>query len=146
MKPRAPVQPVGRTLWRRVGARIRARRTHFGFTNQRLADALGIDLRTYDAYEAGVEQVPAWVLTELAELLAVSMLWFFQDVTFEKERTQTAVPAAESGADGVYCVATLEERMSFLADSFCQLDLEGQQHLIAIVGALTRSRGKCTTD
>jgi len=74
------------------------------------------------------------------------MLWFFQDITFEKERTQTTLPTAESGADGVYWVATLEERMSFLADSFCQLDLEGQQHLIAIVGALTRSRGKCTTD
>src|SRR6516164_2127896 len=81
MKPRAPVQPVGRTLWRRVGVRIRTSRTHFRFTNQRLADALGIDLRTYDAYEACVEQAPAWVLTELAELLAVSMLWFFQDVT-----------------------------------------------------------------
>jgi len=142
MKARAPVQPIGSTLWRGIGERVRARRTHLGFTKQRLADTLGIELRAYDAYEAGVEEAPAWVLTQLADLLGVSMLWFFQDVTLEEESTQTGEPPTA----GIYCVATFEERMSFLADSFCKLDLEGQQHLLAIAGALTRNSGKGTTD
>jgi hypothetical protein len=41
-----------------------------------------------------------------------------------------------------YRVATLEERVEFLADSFRKLDLEGQQHLLALAGALSRIGGK----
>src|SRR5215475_6144184 len=142
MKPRAPVEHVGCTLWRRVGERIRRRRVHLGFSNKRLADELGIDPSAYDAYEAGRDQAPARMLSQIAELLGVSVLWFFQDITFEEETTEADAPRP----GGVYRVATLEDRMRFLSDSFRKLDLEGQQHLIAIAGALTQSSRKCTQD
>jgi len=141
MKPRAPVEHVDYTLWRRVGERIRLRRLHLGFSDERLAGELGIDPSAYDAYEAGGELAPARTLSQIAELLGVSVLWFFQDITFQEETTETAasVPA------GVYRVATLEDRMRFLSDAFRELDLEGQQHLIAIAGALTQTSRKCPT-
>ena len=142
MKPRAPVEHVGSTLWRCVGERMRRRRVHLGFSNKMLADALGVDPSAYDAYEAGGEQAPARMLSQIAELLGVSVLWFFQDITFEEEGTEPAV----SRPAGVYHVATLEDRMRFLSDSFRKLDLEGQQHLIAIAGALTQTRRKYTRD
>ena len=142
MKSRAPVEHVDGTLWRSVGERIRLRRVHLGFSNTKLAEELGIDPSAYDAYEAGGEQAPARTLSQIAELLGVSVLWFFQDITFEEETTEpvTLRPG------GVYRVATLEDRMRFLSDSFRKLDLEGQQHLIAIAGALTQSSRKCTRD
>jgi len=142
MKPRAPVEHVGCTLWRRIGERIRRRRVHLGFSTRRLADELGIELSAYDAYEAGREQAPARMLSQIAELLGVSVLWFFQDITFEEETTE---PAA-SRSDGVYRVATLDDRMRYLVDSFRKLDLEGQQYLIAIASALTQTSRKCTRD
>jgi hypothetical protein len=40
----------------------------------------------------------------------------------------------------------LEDRMRFLAESFRKLDLEGQQHLLAIAGALIQTSGKSTQD
>jgi len=142
MKLRAPVDDVGCTLWRGVGERIRNRRVHLGFSNKMLADELGIDPSAYDAYEAGGEQAPARILSQIADLLGVSVLWFFQDVTLEAETTE----AAASRPGGLYRVATLEDRMRFLAESFRKLDLEGQQHLIAIAGALTQTSGKSTQD
>jgi transcriptional regulator with XRE-family HTH domain len=142
MTSRAPVEPVGCTFWRRVGERIRRRRVGLGFSNKRLADELGIDLSAYDAYEAGREQIPARMLSQIAELFGVSVLWFFQDITFEEETPEPA--ASQPGRD--YRVATLDERMRFLAHAFRKLDLEGQQHLIAIAGALTQTSRKCTRD
>jgi transcriptional regulator with XRE-family HTH domain len=139
MKPRAPVEHVDYTLWRRVGERIRLRRLHLGFSNERLACELGIDPSAYDAYEAGGELAPARTLSQISELLGVSVLWFFQDITFQEKTTETAA----SVPGGVYRVATLEDRMRFLSDTFRKLDLEGQQHLIAIAGALTQTSRKC---
>ena len=43
----------------------------------RAIDKLGIDPSAYDAYEAGGEQAPARMLSQIAELLEVSVLWFF---------------------------------------------------------------------
>jgi transcriptional regulator with XRE-family HTH domain len=142
MKPRAPVEHVDGTLWHCVGERIRLRRLHLGFSNKMLAAELGIDPRAYDAYEAGGEQAPARTLSQIAELLGVSVLWFFQDITFPEETTEPATSVPR----GAYRVATLEDRMRFLSDSFRKLDLEGQQYLIAIAGALTQTSRKCPQD
>jgi transcriptional regulator with XRE-family HTH domain len=142
MKPRASDGHVGCPLWQCIGERIKARRTHLGLSSKWLADELGIDPQAYDAYEVGRDQAPARVLGQIAELLGVSVLWFFQDITFEADNSGTN--ASEPGS--VYRVATLEDRMRFLADSFQKLDLEGQQHLIAIAGALRQRSGKYSQD
>lgn len=142
MKPRTPADHVGCTLWQCVGERIRLRRVHLGFSTNMLADELGIDPSAYDAYEAGREQAPARMLSQVAELMGVSVLWFFQDATFAQETTEPA--ASQPG--GVYRVATLDDRMRFLTESFRKLDLEGQQYLIAIAGALTQKSRKSARD
>jgi hypothetical protein len=41
---------------------------------------------------------------------------------------------------GVYRVATLEDRITFLVNSFTKLDFERQQQLLAFAGALTNGR------
>lgn len=139
---RAPTQEFGRTLWIRIGDRLRIRRSQLGLSRSRVARELGIESRAYDAYEAGIERVPALLLTQLAELFDVPVFWFFEGIAPEKETAKKQV----SRPCGVYRVATPEQRMHFLVDTFRKLDLEGQQHLLTLAGALSRTCRKGAMD
>lgn len=111
-------------------------------TRNRVARELGIELGAYDAYEAGLERVPALLLTQIAELFDVPVFWFFEGIAFQPEPARTAAPRP----NGTYRVATPEQRMHFLVSTFRQLDLEGQQHLLALAGALSRTSRKGAMD
>src|SRR5262245_35152556 len=129
------------SIWLLVGKRIRARRLQRGHPVRHLAEELGVSLAAYVRCESGVAPLPAVQLSQLSKLLGVPIIWFFQD----------ASPAEESGSctdhdsPAAYRVATLEQRIGALADSFRKLDLEGQQHLLAIADALCRTDGKGKT-
>jgi hypothetical protein len=43
---------------------------------------------------------------------------------------------------GRYRVATVEDRVNYLISAFCKLDLEKQQELLAVAGALERSASR----
>ena len=133
---RAPVTPT-RSMWTVIGRRLRVRRTQLGVGIDQVADSLGVSPVTYAAYEAGTDQAPAFVLNQVAELLDVPLVWFFQDITFVPEEDEEAAVTTET--PHFFAVATLDQRIEALAQSFRQLDLEGQQHLLAIAGALSRS-------
>jgi transcriptional regulator with XRE-family HTH domain len=137
----APAEPHGGTLWLRIGRRLQRRRAELGLTVNEVARALAIAPRAYRALEEGSERVPASLLGQVAELFRVRVFFFFQDIDFADE-SASDVAASPHGA---YRVATLEERMEFLADSFRKLDLEGQQHLLALASALSRTSGKGET-
>jgi transcriptional regulator with XRE-family HTH domain len=53
----------------RIGAALRCARLGAGWTQERLAEALGVDQRTVSAYEAGRAAIAAWRLAHAAELL-----------------------------------------------------------------------------
>jgi transcriptional regulator with XRE-family HTH domain len=137
----ARAEPHGCTLWVRIGRRLQTRRTELGLTIEGAARELGIERRSYEAIEEGAEHVPAVLLTQIAELFRVRVFWFFEDIAFGDEDVQEVAPRPK----GTYRVATVEERVDFLADSFRRLDFEGQQHLLAIASALSRNGGKGRT-
>jgi transcriptional regulator with XRE-family HTH domain len=128
----------GCTLWIHIGGRLQARRIHLGLSIDNVAQELGIKPGAYDAYEAGVQLAPVLLLSRIAELFSVPVLWFFQDIRFHEDHGEMA--ATKSG--DVYRVATPDERAHYLADAFCKLDLEGQQQLLAIAIALCRTNPK----
>jgi transcriptional regulator with XRE-family HTH domain len=136
-----PAEPDGGTLWVRIGRRLQSRRTELGLTVSEVARVLAIAPKAYKALEDGIERVPASLLGQIAELFRVRVFFFFQDIDFADER---ACDVADS-PHGAYRVATLEERVEFLADSFRKLDLEGQQHLLALASALSRTGGRGET-
>ena len=138
---RAPAEPHGGTLWVGIGRRLQTRRTELGLTVNEVARALAMAPRAYKALEEGIERVPASLLGQIAELFRVRVFFFFQDIDFGDEGAAD-VAASPHGA---YRVATLEERVEFLADSFRKLDLEGQQHLLALASALSRTGGRGET-
>lgn len=132
---RLEADPCSSAVWMHVGRQLRRRRAELGFGIDHVARSAGISAGTYEGYELGV-QTPAVLLAELADLFSVPVVWFFQGVTREE---------AAAGGDAlavnpaVYKVATVEHRVQALADSFRKLDLEGQQHLLAVSRALSQA-------
>jgi transcriptional regulator with XRE-family HTH domain len=132
--------PGASAMWKLVGERLKLRRSELGLPIVRLVQNLALPTGTYESYEAGEAQVPAALLARIAEHFGVPVLWFFQDVVPPADNDWEDAPDAD--APRAYRVTTLDQRVDYLADSFRKLDLEGQQHLLAIVGALTRARGR----
>jgi len=133
--PRGPEVDAGTdAVWTGVGRQLRRRRHDLGFAIDYVARCAGISADDYERYEAGAP-IGAALLTQVADLFDVPVVWFFQDVA-HGELDEDDEAAAEPA---VYTVATTEHRAQALVDCFRRLDLEGQQHLLAISMALTRA-------
>jgi transcriptional regulator with XRE-family HTH domain len=132
----------GSSVWAGVGRQLRRRRTELGFSVDRVSRCIGISVDAYEDYEAGVP-IPASWLAQIADLFDSPVVWFFQDVAHEEPAEHGEAPATEPA---VYTVATVEHRAQALVDCFRRLDLEGQQHLLAISMALTRARASPMPD
>jgi transcriptional regulator with XRE-family HTH domain len=63
-----------------VGKRIRTRRLLLGMNQERLADALGLTFQQVQKYEAGANRVSASRLSATADILGVSISYFFGDL------------------------------------------------------------------
>ncbi len=127
----------GSALWMVIGRRLQIRRAELNVTVERVADELCIPSRIYAAYEAGVIETPALVLSQIADLFDVPVSWFFQDVDFGIEDDEE--PLDDGDSPGIFTVASEDERIQALSECFRSLDLESQQHLLAIAGALSQS-------
>src|SRR5919107_592625 len=63
-----------------VGARIRTRRLLLGMNQETLANALGLTFQQVQKYEGGANRVSASRLSQVAEVLSVSVSYFFEDL------------------------------------------------------------------
>ncbi len=80
-----------------VGNRVRLRRMMLGFSQDKLAQALGLTFQQVQKYERGANRVSASKLFEIARVLGVQISYFFQDLDGE---AATAVQGmAESAAE-----------------------------------------------
>lgn len=138
----AEVGACGSAVWAGVGRQLRRRRKELRFGIAHVASCVGISADSYEGYETGVP-VPASSLARIADLFDVPVVWFFQDIAPEEPAERGDAAAA---GPGVYTVATVEHRAQALVDSFRKLDLEGQQHLLAISMALTRASANAVPD
>ncbi len=78
-----------------VGERIRKRRTLLGYTQEQLADALGISYQQVQKYETGANRVSAGRLFQIAQRLDVSVAYFFDGL----ELTAQAASMPHGGAN-----------------------------------------------
>jgi len=120
------------TYFAQIGSRIRARRTHLGLSINSVARDLGIGADQYLLYETGAKLASELVLTRIAEYLGVPALWLSPNLALKPPNARKAMPRL----GGRYRVATAEDRVNYLIDTFCKLDLEGQQQVLAVAGAL----------
>lgn len=61
-----------------VGSRVRLRRAILGFSQERLAEALGLTFQQVQKYERGVNRVSASRLFHLGQILDVPVNYFFE--------------------------------------------------------------------
>ena len=144
MKPldgRSGAGARGGAVWMAVGRRLQQRRAELGFSADRVALWAGVPAEAYEGYENGTP-IPASLLAHVADLFGRPVVWFFQGIDHD-EPAGDEVPRDQPVT---YTVATVEHRIQALADSFRKLDFEGQQHLLAISKALSRSNADAARD
>ncbi len=67
------------SLDRRIGERIRLRRTELGMTQHQLAAALGVSYQQVQKYENGANRISAARLWQIGCRLEVPVGWFFDE-------------------------------------------------------------------
>src|SRR6266705_3141114 len=87
-------------LWLHLGNRLRFRREQLRVGALRAAAHVGVALQTYEEYETGVQLIPAKQLADLAELFAVPVFYFFEDLRIGEEKSN----AQQLKPDIVYAV------------------------------------------
>jgi transcriptional regulator with XRE-family HTH domain len=75
---------------RHVGARVRERRIMLGFTQQQLADLIGVTYQQAHKYERGINRISAGRLFEIAHVLSVPVNYFFEGLEGDEGRTISA--------------------------------------------------------
>lgn len=68
-----------------VGARLRQRRTLLGYSQEKLAEAVGITFQQIQKYENGANRVSAGRLFEFSKILQVPVNFFFESMDQQKE-------------------------------------------------------------
>ncbi len=63
-----------------VGSRVRVRRTLLGMSQERLAEELGITFQQVQKYEKGLNRIGASRLWDLAQVLGVSVDFFYDNL------------------------------------------------------------------
>jgi transcriptional regulator with XRE-family HTH domain len=98
-----------------VGARVRERRIMLGFTQQQLADLIGVTYQQAHKYERGINRISAGRLYEIAHVLSVPVNYFFEGLDGDPSRA-----------------ASLRERMCLeLARNFAQIPNEKHQEALS---------------
>jgi transcriptional regulator with XRE-family HTH domain len=87
-----------------VGRRVRLRRKELGFSQERLAEGLGLTFQQVQKYERGANRVSASKLYEMARVLRVAIGYFFEGLD------DPACPAGDNYASAYNSV--IEEMLS----------------------------------
>ncbi|CAI3938681.1 helix-turn-helix domain-containing protein [Commensalibacter communis] len=149
----------------RVGSRIRLRRRLLGYSQEKLALALGLSFQQVQKYEKGSNRVGASRLFDIAEILQVPINFFFdehlnpfyieENVSLANSKTTSAVQAQDVHAalnedniaqaslatvsDDIFDLMTSKETMNLLKAYYAILDPEVRQKLLHLICAMSES-------
>lgn len=101
---------------RHVGSRIRERRVMMGLSQQQLARMIGVTYQQAHKYERGLNRISAGRLFEIAQVLDVTVSWFFEGLA-------AASDAVESSPRQRMCLE--------LARNFAMIDNEKHQEALS---------------
>jgi len=82
-----------------VGSRVRMRRMMLGMSQEKLGDALGLTFQQVQKYEKGTNRIGASRLQQIAQILQVSVSFFFEGApTIQSPNRQEGMAEAPSPA------------------------------------------------
>jgi transcriptional regulator with XRE-family HTH domain len=108
-----------------VGARVRERRIMLGFTQQQLADLIGVTYQQAHKYERGINRISAGRLFEIAHVLSVPINYFFDGIEGEASRS----------------VSPRERMCLELARNFAQIPNERHQEALSQLARVLAAEG-----
>ncbi len=73
-----------------VGQQLRTRRVSMGLSQEKLGERLGLTFQQVQKYEKGANRIGASRLYEIANVLDVSVQYFFENITLPTEGEPTA--------------------------------------------------------
>ena len=79
-----------------VGTRLRLRRLEKGLSQKQLAKALDLSFQQVQKYEKGKNRISASMLFEIAGVLEVPILYFFDGLEPDAKREEESIPSVES--------------------------------------------------
>jgi len=82
-----------------VGSRVRLRRMLIGMSQEKLGELLGLTFQQVQKYEKGANRIGASRLFDIAQILAVPVSYFFDDVS-EEVASQHRAMSGRSGVIG----------------------------------------------
>ncbi|HIC79554.1 MAG TPA: XRE family transcriptional regulator [Kiloniellaceae bacterium] len=85
-----------------VGGRVRLRRVFLGYSQEKLANALGLTFQQIQKYERGANRISASKLYELSRILSVPVTYFFEGVEADGEVAANGADAAAGGAGAIH--------------------------------------------
>jgi|TARA_Y100001960_G_scaffold53728_1_gene54948 transcriptional regulator with XRE-family HTH domain len=94
-----------------VGSRIRLRRTLLGYSQEKLADALGITFQQVQKYENATNRVGASRLHDISQVLGVSVSYFYDGLNVEKDAASVSLDmVAETKSLGLDVSKVMESK------------------------------------
>ncbi|UPK03085.1 helix-turn-helix domain-containing protein [Bradyrhizobium sp. 170] len=96
-----------------IGNKIRARRLEMHFSQQQLADALGVSFQQVQKYEKGVNRVGVGRLQQMAQFLETDIRYLMGDLAGDRKKPPTVsrfakFMATKDGADIVEAMIRIE--------------------------------------
>ena len=116
-----------------VGTRIRTRRLLLGMNQETLANALGLTFQQVQKYEGGANRVSASRLAQVAEILGVPVMYFFNGL-------ETAGDAATTDATNIREILQRPEAIELIRWYYAITDPDVRRQFLEMVKAVAQSQ------
>jgi transcriptional regulator with XRE-family HTH domain len=120
-----------------VGSRVRFRRMLLGMSQEKLGEKLGLTFQQVQKYEKGINRIGASRLFDLAQVLGVSVQFFYEEAPVPEVRSMTGDSVA-NGPDEHSIVEFLRSRDGLeLNRAFVRIpDLKARRAIVDLVRSL----------
>jgi transcriptional regulator with XRE-family HTH domain len=121
-----------------VGSRVRFRRMLLGMSQEKLGEKLGLTFQQVQKYEKGINRIGASRLYDLAQVLGVSVQFFYDEAPLSETRGGAQESSAAEGQDEHSIVEFLRSRDGLeLNRAFVRIvDLKARRAIVDLVRSL----------
>lgn len=123
---------------------MRLRRVFLGYSQEKLANALGLTFQQIQKYERGANRISASKLYELSRILSVPVTYFFEGVESDSEGGAASTEEAGSaGAGGIHSsdpdFTNQRETLQLISSYYRIPDAKVRAEVLSLLKTLGRS-------